>query len=318
VVDNPKRIMRRSGTPADKGISHLQKASSFPTESVRCFTSFDFDKEIDQSFPRSRSKNELCQVLTGPERPNTFRPTQQPSHPSSTPAVQNPISYSTTFIPPLILAYTVVFPNPPIVMATRFSPLSLPTQLHDLPLGYSQRIRTYGAERDVSSHQHIIRFNDFCDLEEVDHEDSKMRLFSQSLTGEVKEWFKGLPTRSIHSFHEFETIFLEKWERKKNSLHLLTQYNNLRRNPNELVQDFSYRFKKTYDAIPIDVKPPPGAAKLHYAHAFSSEFTMLLRERSFVSLEDMMDDATEVEVNLSASHRNKQRHETKRVKDEEP
>ena len=30
-----------------------------------------------------------------------------------------------------------------------------------------------------------------------------------------------------------------------------------------------------------------------------------------------MDDATEVEVNLSASHRNKQRHETKRVKDEE-
>ena len=31
-----------------------------------------------------------------------------------------------------------------------------------------------------------------------------------------------------------------------------------------------------------------------------------------------MDDATEVEVNLSTSHRNKQRHETKRVKEEEP
>ena len=44
----------------------------------------------------------------------------------------------------------------------------------------------------------------------------------------------------------------------------------------------------------------------------------MLRERIFVSLEDMMDDATEVEVNLSTSHRNKQRHETKRVKDEEP
>jgi len=32
----------------------------------------------------------------------------------------------------------------------------------------------------------------------------------------------------------------------------------------------------------------------------------------------MMDDATEVEVNLLASHRNKQKHETKRVKEEEP
>ena len=94
----------------------------------------------------------------------------------------------------------------------------------------------------------------------------------------------------------------------------MTQYNNLRRNPNESVPNFSYRFKKTYDAIPIDVKPPRGAAKLHYADAFSSEFTLLLRERRYVSLEDMMDDATEVEVNMSASHRNKQKHETRKVR----
>jgi hypothetical protein len=95
-------------------------------------------------------------------------------------------------------------------MAARFAPLALPAQLHDLPLGYSQRIETYGAEGDVSAQHHIIRFNDFCDLEEVDHEDAKMRLFAQSLTGEVKEWFGGLPAGSIHSFHEFETIFFGK------------------------------------------------------------------------------------------------------------
>ena len=110
--------------------------------------------------------------------------------------------------------------------------------------------------------------------------------------------FRGLPAGSIHNFQEFETIFLGKWERKKNSLYLLTQYNNLRKAPNESVQDFSYRFKKSFNAIPVDVKPPPGVAKLHYADAFSSEFTLLLRERRSVSLEDMMDDATEVEVNL--------------------
>ena len=132
-----------------------------------------------------------------------------------------------------------------------------------------------------------------------------MIFFAQSLTSEVKEWFRGLPAGSIHSFHEFETIFLGKWERKKSSLHLLTQYNNLRRAPNESVQDFSYIFKKTYNAIPADVKPPPGATKLHYVDAFSSEFTLFLRERRLVSLEDMMDDATEVEVNLSTSNKNK-------------
>ena len=151
MVDNPERILGRSSTPVDKGISHLQRASSLPTQSVKVFISYDFDKEIDKSFPRSRSETELCQVLTGQERPNISRPAQQPSHPLSTPTVQNHVSYSPAFIPPLILAYTIVFPNPPIVMAARFAPLALPAQLHDLPLGYSQRIRTYGEEGDVSA-----------------------------------------------------------------------------------------------------------------------------------------------------------------------
>ena len=35
VVDNHERILRRSSTPVDKGISHLQRASSLPTESVK-------------------------------------------------------------------------------------------------------------------------------------------------------------------------------------------------------------------------------------------------------------------------------------------
>ena len=150
MVDNPERILRRSSTPVDKGISHLQRASSLPIESVKCFTSFDFDKETDQSFPRSRSKTELCQVLIGPERPNNLTPAQQPSHFSPTPAVQSPVIYPSIVFPPLVPAFTVVFPNPPIIMAARFSPLVLPALLHDLPLGYSQ-IRPYGVEGDVSA-----------------------------------------------------------------------------------------------------------------------------------------------------------------------
>lgn len=74
---------------------------------------------------------------------------------------------------------------------------------------------------------------------------------------------------------------------------------------------------KTYDSIPSNLKPPPGATKLHYVDSFSSEFTLLLRERRFVSLIDMMDDAIEVEVNLSTSNKTKQKNETRRVKEEE-
>jgi hypothetical protein len=49
-----------------------------------------------------------------------------------------------------------------------------------------------------------------------------MMLFSQNFYGEVKKWFRVLAAESIHDFQEFEIVFLRKWERKKNSLHLLT------------------------------------------------------------------------------------------------
>ena len=73
VVENPEWVLKRSNTQVDKGISHLQRALSFPTESVRGILSFFFDKETDQSFPRSKYDTELSQVLTGPERPKTSR-----------------------------------------------------------------------------------------------------------------------------------------------------------------------------------------------------------------------------------------------------
>ena len=49
VVENPKRILMRSNIKADKGIFHLQKSLSLPTESVKSAESISFDKGTDQS-----------------------------------------------------------------------------------------------------------------------------------------------------------------------------------------------------------------------------------------------------------------------------
>jgi hypothetical protein len=43
----------------------------------------------------------------------------------------------------------------------RFSPLVLPAQLHDLPQNYSEIIKTYNAKGDITTQQHLDRFNDF-------------------------------------------------------------------------------------------------------------------------------------------------------------
>ena len=97
-------------------------------------------------------------------------------------------------------------------MATRYAPLALPTQLHNLPQTYAQRIKSFGNEEDVTTQQHLDKFTDFIDLEEVDHEDAIMRLFSQSFTREVKKWFRPLVPRSIQDWEQLQELFLEKWE----------------------------------------------------------------------------------------------------------
>ena len=62
----------------------------------------------------------------------------------------------------------------------------------------------------------------------MDYDDAKMSLFSQSLSGEAKRWFKDLPARYIPTFEAFQTLFLNRWEENKSPLQDLSQYNNLK------------------------------------------------------------------------------------------
>jgi len=169
----------------------------------------------------------------------------------------------------------------------------------------------YGVEEDIIAQQHVDKFNDFVDLEEVDYEDVKMRLFVQSFSGEVKKWFRGLTAGSVQNYQELEAAFLRKWEDKKNPLQLLTQYNSLKRDPTETIQEFSTRFMRIYGSIPADVKPPAGAAKLHFDDSFENDFYLLLRERRSATLTDMIEDVVEVEPNLMVSCKMKGKMEIK-------
>ena len=67
---------------------------------------------------------------------------------------------------------------------------------------------------------------------------------------------------------------------------------------------------RVYNSIPDDIKPLIGTAKLHYVDAFDGDFALLLRERKSSSLLVMIQDALEVEANMMASGKIKQKVET--------
>ena len=64
---------------------------------------------------------------------------------------------------------------------------------------------------------------------------------------------------------------------------------------------------RVYNSIPDDIKPSTSIAKLHYDGAFDNDFAFSLRERNSVSLAAMFTDYLEVEANMMASGKMKQR-----------
>ena len=115
--------------------------------------------------------------------------------------------------------------------------------------------------------------NNCFDLQEVDYESVKLRMFAQSLGGEVRKWFKSLPTNSITDLPTFHQNFLNMWEVKNNPLHILSEYENIKREVGESVKDYCARFNKTYNAIPVNLKPPQDLALIKFPDGFDADMS---------------------------------------------
>ena len=71
----------------------------------------------------------------------------------------------------------------------------------------------------------------------------------------------------------------------------------------ESVLEFIQIFNKIYQKIPAKVKPSQPVAKVTFAGAFDSDFTLLLRERRSTTLAGMKDDTIEIESNMMESRK---------------
>lgn len=89
-------------------------------------------------------------------------------------------------------------------------------------------------------------------------------------------------------------------EAKKSSLQILSEYENIRREVGESVQDYCARFNNTYIAIPVNLKPPQDLALRKFPNGFDVDMSCQLRERNSQTLEAMQRDVMSVEASLQA------------------
>jgi hypothetical protein len=191
-------------------------------------------------------------------------------------------------------------PPPPINpwVTAIFAPLNLPQITHDLPKNYMKYLPKFDGDKTRSAEEHMSAFHDFTDDQFVEHDDVFMRLFVQTLEGDVRKWFRELPVASIDSWPALEVAFMRQWGEKRDSLYYLNEFGSLKKMANDNVDDFNRSFNNLYNKIPRDTKPSQLAAKVTHVGAFDADFSMVLRERRSPTPFLMQEDAIDIEGNM--------------------
>lgn len=136
-----------------------------------------------------------------------------------------------------------------------------------------------------------------------------LRLFVQSLHGEAKKWFKSIPNASITTWEELENSFTKNSGEKRDHEYVLTEFNAIKKKPEEDISRFIKRFNKQYNNLPIEIKPPQVVARVIFLGAFESEFGFTLRERKSRTLDQLQVDALEVEENFTLAGKSRGKNE---------
>jgi hypothetical protein len=103
---------------------------------------------------------------------------------------------------------------------TRYAPLVLHVGLHALPTTYYMKyLPRYDGEGNVTTKEHLVAFYNFADNFKVDYANVWVRLFVQSLDGEVRKWFRDLPLDSIKNIDALDEAFIKKWGDRRDYLY---------------------------------------------------------------------------------------------------
>jgi hypothetical protein len=114
----------------------------------------------------------------------------------------------------------------------------------------------FDGESDIiSDENHVQWFDHFIDLFEIDHDDVCMRVFTKSLIGDTKHWFKHLHPETINSWVELKKFFLKFWGKEKSLELQLTEFYALKRHNNEAIFVFSRNFSSVYYNLSKEIQP---------------------------------------------------------------
>jgi hypothetical protein len=167
-----------------------------------------------------------------------------------------------------------------------------------MPKETNKWLPKFSGNNVVTVEEHLYAIGRDMENEGVEHEDVAMKLLATSLTEDAQRWFKGFPDNHLASYEDFAKLFKSRWETKKDSGMLMTQFNQIKKKENETVSEFDTRFDKLYSQIPKDLCPSEAVVCLLYVNAFEGKFGFILRDKKPNTLEKAKEYSAEIEENI--------------------
>ena len=98
-----------------------------------------------------------------------------------------------------------------------------------------------------------------------------MRLFSKSLARNVGSWFRSLKVYLIGSWEELHDVFFKYWGKNKSDDQFLSEFYSLKRDNDELITKFNWRFQIFYINMPMDIRHLVKLTMVYYVMAQHSD-----------------------------------------------
>ena len=106
---------------------------------------------------------------------------------------------------------------------------------------------------------------------EVEAKDVIMNLFVQSLTKDAREWFKRLPKLSIADWKDMESWLKEQYGDKQILSYILSEFNNIKKLPNEAMNEFNTEFQKRMYKLMQATRVEDKVCLITYLNAFDGK-----------------------------------------------
>lgn len=151
---------------------------------------------------------------------------------------------------------------------------------HDLPEKVDL-LPSFQGNNVINVEAHLKAFKvflgKFASHANYNHGDVSMRLFVLSLEEDALDWFIDFLDNSFDSLQSITNAFNNKYGDKKNKRDLLYAINNMKKDENEILEEFNKRFNDIVRSLSHDYKPPDKFLLLHYLDAFTADISYELR-----------------------------------------